>query len=311
MMKAVVSVLVPVHNVESYLPQCLDSIIGQTYPNLQIILIDDGSTDRSWKIMQIYASKDSRIEVYRQENQGVSSTRNKLLEKVKGDYILFVDADDWIELNMMEYLVSKLEESQSDMVTCDMVINDEPVSDVYIQKIYSREKAIERFLYHQEFRGSLCTKLFKYSSISDCYFDSNISLGEDALFCWHVLQNTTSVLFTQRQLYHYRMNDDSICHSTFGPKKLTAHYVWEQICTETKQWCPYNLTIAQARHCIEDVLLLRDAVKSNYPIKSDIELLQSTISRYWPCLYKVPITSLKMKIFAMVVSQIKVIAKFF
>lgn len=310
-MKAVVSVLVPVYNVDSYLPQCIDSILGQTYPHLQIILLDDGSTDKSFEIMQFYASKDSRLEIYHQQNHGVSITRNKLLEKVKGDYILFIDADDWLELNMIKFLVDKLEEYQADMVTCGNVIDDARASKTFTQKIYFREKAIERFLYHQEFRGTLWNKLMKASIIQNCKFQPGISLGEDALFCWHVLQNTSSVLFTDRQLYHYRMNDDSICHSTFGPKKLSAHYAWEQICAETMQWYPHYLTIAQARHCIEDVLLLREAVKSKYQVQSDIELLQSTISKYWHCMNKVQITSLKMKFFAMIVSKFRVFAKWF
>ena len=105
MNKPLVSILVPVYNVEAYLPQCLDSLVGQTYPHLQIVLIDDGSTDGSWRVMQEYASRDERIEIYHQENQGVGATRNHLLEKIKGDYVLFVDSDDWVEENHIETLL--------------------------------------------------------------------------------------------------------------------------------------------------------------------------------------------------------------
>ena len=100
-----ISILIPIYNVESYLPQCLDSIVQQTYKNLQIVLIDDGSQDHSLTICHDYATKDNRIEVYSQKNQGVAATRNHLLEKVKGDYVLFVDSDDWIEADMIENLV--------------------------------------------------------------------------------------------------------------------------------------------------------------------------------------------------------------
>lgn len=311
MVKPLVSVLIPVYNAEIYLSQCLQSVISQTYAQLQIVLVDDGSNDGSWDIMASRALLDERIEIYHQENQGVAITRNNLLDKVKGDYLLFVDADDWIEPNMIEFLLYKMHESQADIVTCGNVINDEPASDDYYECSLVKNKAIERFLYHKEFRGSLCTKLMKTSLVHNCRFHCGITLGEDALFCWHALQNSLKVLFTDRQLYHYRMNDNSICHSSFSPKKLSAHFVWEQICAETEISWPQYLQIARARHCIEDVLLLRDAIKSNYSEDADIKLLQNTISKYRTNLYKIPITSFKMKVFAAIVSKFSCFAKFF
>lgn len=306
-----VSILIPAYNVEKYLPTCLDSVLGQTYQDLQVVIIDDGSKDRTLQVCRAYSEKDDRVEYYSQENQGVAATRNHLLEKVKGDYVLFIDADDWMELDMVDFLMTKIIETQADLVTCGNVINNAPISIQYNQKFLSRENAIERFLYHLEFRGALWNKIFNANILHNCRFNTTISLGEDALFCWHVLQHTNSVIYTDRQLYHYRMNDCGICHSTFGPRKMSAHYAWEQICTETNQWCPQNLAIAQARHCIEDVLLLRDAIRSNYPNKPDIKLLQSIIFSYWSFLLKVHITSFKMKVFALIVSKFSSFAKFF
>ena len=298
-----VSILVPCYNVEKYITQCLDSIIHQTYTNLQIVLVDDGSSDNTLNILNEYASKDSRIEVYHQENQGVAIARNVLLSKIKGDFFLFVDSDDWIELDMVEFLVGKVKETKADVITCGNVINDNPVSSEYNHKILLRNEAIERFLYHIEFRGSLCNKLVNSSLLHNCKFHCGISLGEDALFCWHFLQYANKVLFTDRQLYHYRMNNDSICHSTFGPKKLSAHIAWEQICNETKIWWPQYLQIAQARHCIEDVLLLRDAAHSGYKNKNDIRMLQKSISKTLTSIFKVNITSLRMKLYAIIISK--------
>lgn len=297
-----VSILVPCYNVEKYIKQCLDSIIHQTYTNLQIVFVDDGSSDNTLNILNEYASKDSRIEVYHQENQGVATARNVLLSKIKGDFFLFVDSDDWIELDMVEFLINKVKETKSDVVTCGNVINDTPVSSEYNHKILLRNEAIERFLYHIEFRGSLWNKLVKTSLLHNCKFHCGISLGEDALFCWHFLQYADKVLFTNRQLYHYRMNNDSICHGTFGPKKLSAHIAWKQICDETNKWWPQYLQIAQARHCIEDVLLLRDAAHSGYKNKNDIRMLQKSISKLLPMLFQVNITTFRMKCYAILIS---------
>ena len=104
-----VSVLIPVYNVAQYLPKCLDSIVNQTYQQLQVVVVDDGSSDKSLFIAKDYAAKYPFVEVYHQENAGVAAARNNLLSHVKGDYILFVDSDDWLELDMIEFLISKIE----------------------------------------------------------------------------------------------------------------------------------------------------------------------------------------------------------
>ena len=115
-MQELVSVIIPVYNVEKYLSKCLDSIVNQTYNNLQIILVNDGTKDNSLEICQNYQNKDSRIQVINKENGGLSSARNKGLEYAEGKYCLFVDSDDYVELDLIESAVSKMEEVNADMV---------------------------------------------------------------------------------------------------------------------------------------------------------------------------------------------------
>lgn len=278
-----VTILIPVYNVERYLPQCLDSILQQSYKDLQVVLVDDGSKDGSWTVMQEYAARDSRIEIYHQENQGVSAARNALLDKVAGDYVLFVDSDDWIEPETVEYLVAKAESCNADIVKCNMVINDTEVNKApYNEVAWNQETAIENFLMHTVFRGSLCDKLVRASLYKDIRFDNKISYGEDALAVWHALQKTNNVVMTDRQLYHYRMNNTSISHQTFGDKKLTGHLTWSIITEETSQWWPQYLHIAQARWGMEDMYLLRQAAQSNYPCNDAIRQLQKTVKGFIP-----------------------------
>ena len=123
-----ISILIPAYNAAVFLPKCLDSVHNQTYRDLQVVIVDDGSKDNTLELCQSYAKNDNRIEVYHQENQGVASTRNHLLEKVKGDYVLFVDADDWIEPDMVNYMVDKLSSNNHDIVTCGSVVNDKTTS---------------------------------------------------------------------------------------------------------------------------------------------------------------------------------------
>lgn len=310
-MYPLVSILVPCYNASDYLPHCLNSIIQQTYENLQIVLVDDGSIDNTWEILQAYSHKDTRIEVYRQDNQGVATTRNTLLDKVKGNYALFVDADDWIEPDMVDFLVSATIKHDVDIAICANVINDSPVDAQYSETVLSREDCIRLFLLHIDIRGSLWNKLINVSLLHNLRFHCGISYGEDALFCWNVFQNVKKVLLTTRQLYHYRMNENSLCHSTFGPKKFSGHLVWEQICNETSEMWPQYLTIAQARHCIEDTLLLRDATHSRYQDLKVINILQNNIRKLWPTLFKVDITTYRMKLYALFASFSKFLAGIF
>lgn len=302
MNKPLVSILIPVYNTEDYLPKCLDSIVNQTYSNLQVVIIDDGSKDRSLSIAQKYAKQYPYIEVYHQENQGVASTRNNLLDKVKGDYVLFVDSDDWCELDMVEFLVDKSINFNADVTICSNVINDAPVDLSYIEYPLDKNEIIKKFLFHKELRGSLCNKLVKSSLLHNLKFRTDVSYGEDALFCWHFFLKSNIVYVTTKELYHYRMNANSICHSSFSKKKLSGHFVWQQICMETATWYPQFLNIAQARHCIEDILLLRDAAHCKYKNKKDIEMLQRTVRNTRKYLNKVDITSSRMKLYAIISS---------
>ncbi len=276
-----VSILSPCYNVEKYLPKCLDTIIGQTYSNLQIVLIDDGSKDGTWEIMQEYAAKDSRIEVYHQDNKGVATTRNNLLDKVKGDFVLFVDSDDWVELTMVESLLGIQKQSDADIVVCDMVKNDN-TSDLsdksYIS--YNKEQIVKAFLEHKWLNGSLCNKLVKTSLLHNERFRCGISYGEDALFSWHLLQHVMSVVVCKLQLYHYRMNDASLSHQVWTPeKKGSATVVWHTITSETQKLYPQYVDIARARWAIEDFWGLYYASLSNYPYDRYIKERQINIKR--------------------------------
>lgn len=277
-----VTILIPCYNVGRYLPYCLDSILHQSYNNLQIVLIDDGSKDNTWEVMQRYADIDSRIEIYHQDNQGVATTRNKLLEKINGDFVLFVDSDDWIEPDMVKFLVDKANQYEADVATCGMVINDTIPSPKYVEILLDRTETIKKFLFHKELKGSLCNKLVKTSLLHNLSFDDAIGYGEDALFCWQIFLKTDKLVLTDKQLYHYRMNNQSISHNKFGDQKLTGHKVWQMITEDTMNEWPRFTDIAQARWGMESMYLLRQAGQSRYRKDKAIVELQNTVRRYIP-----------------------------
>lgn len=283
-----VSVLVPVYNAEKFLDGCVQSILSQSYKNLQIVLIDDGSKDNSWSLCQDYASRDSRIEVYHQDNQGVAETRNQLLSKAKGDYLLFIDSDDWVEPDMVEYLVSLAKAYDSEMVMCDKVINDAPPSNKGPEvKILPQEAAIEDFLHHDYFVGALWNKLFKRTATSGIHFRKEIWYGEDALFTWAVLQKVTKVVVSDKQLYHFCMNEESISHQTFGFKKLTGHQTWTIISEDVKKLWPQYTELALGTFARSDMHLLQAAAQSNYTKDKHIKELQNNVRKYYSFLYPI------------------------
>ena len=244
------------------------------------------------------------MEVYHQENAGVAAARNNLLSHVKGDYILFVDSDDWLELDMIEFLISKIEKYKVDVVTCGMVVNDTAVRKEYKQECWNQEVAIQKFLFHKELSGSLCNKLVKTSLLHNIVFHCGISYGEDALFCWQFFQNINSLLYTDRQLYHYRMNQTSISHQSWSPqKKGTDHGVWEAISSDTEKWWPQYLTIAKARFAIQDMWALYYASLSDYKYDKHIQLRQKNIRENLKNIRRSHLLGMKKYIFTWIISR--------
>lgn len=309
MQQPLVSVLIPVYNVEPFLGECIGSIINQTYRNLQVVLIDDGSKDRSWQIMQDYAARDERIEVYSQPNSGVAETRNRLLDKARGEFVVFVDSDDWIDAATIEELMRKQQEGDYDMVSYGMVAftpddvkNGRNVSETPNLTLecesYTHEESIMHFLEHINFRGSLCSKVVRRCLFDGKRFGDQISYGEDALMCWQVLQQVNGVRILPNRFYHYRMNGNSISHSKFDDRQFSAYRVWKQICADTERLWPQYLDIARARFAIEMTLLLRSAARSNYDNRDNIAVMQQVVKDYGPLIAKTHLSSWKMSAYA-------------
>ena len=302
--KPLVSILSPCYNVEPFLPQCIDSIISQTYSNLQIVMIDDGSKDDTWNILQSYAAKDSRIEFYHQENQGVASTRNNLLDKIKGDFFLFVDSDDWIEPDTVEFLLQISSSNLADIVICDMVNENHSCDKEYREELMDQETTIKKFLFHKELSGSLCNKLVKTSLLHGIRFDSHISYGEDALFCWHILQWANTVVQTNKQLYHYRMNASSLSHADWTPEeKGTCSRAWQLIANDVyKEW-PQYAHIVNTRYAIEDMWCLYYASLSDYPHNKEIIKRQKHVQSSYSLIKESGLVSKNKLFFAWICSR--------
>ena len=184
-----ISVIVPIYNVEQYLRRCIDSIINQTYKNLEIILVDDGSPDNCGQICDDYAKKDTRIKVIHKKNGGLSDARNVGLEVCTGDYISFVDSDDWIELNTYEIMMKSMNEYNADMVVSNInyVYKDKVESKYSEDKIrcFNKEEAMKELIKDGLVQAVVWNKLYKRVVIDNLRFKVG-KLNEDEFFTYKI-----------------------------------------------------------------------------------------------------------------------------
>ena len=310
-----VSILVPVYNASRWLRQCLDSIVGQTYNNLQVVLVDDGSTDNSLAICQEYAERNPFVEVYHQENRGVAAARNHLLSRIKGDYVLFVDSDDWIEPNMVETMIQLSENHSADIVVCGNRVASEQ-NEVYGSEeddkceIWSGFCVVKEFLKHTTLRGQLWNKLIRYKLFADNNFDANIGYGEDAIFLWSLLSTIDKMVWTNKPLYNYRLLASSISGQKFSYKKMSAIEVWQKICADVESRYPQYIDIAKARYGVEACCLMYNAMKTN-PEEDSLKKLRGVIRLLLPYMRCCDFVSKKMYLFAWVVVRSLRLAKMF
>lgn len=210
-----VSVVIPVYNVEKYLPECLDSVIDQTYKNLQIIIVDDGSTDSSGKICDEYAEKDNRIIVVHQKNAGAGAAKNTGLELIDGEYFSIIDSDDYIELDMYEKMINSLEKYNADIVQClfrNVFVNDSFDRKYKIKsnypKVLTSKNFLKEYLYDWKY-AIFWNKLFKSSLLKEIRFPVGRKI-DDEFFTYKLVCNAKKVVNIDNILYNYRMRKTSV-----------------------------------------------------------------------------------------------------
>lgn len=214
-----ISVIIPVYNVDRYLKQCIQSVTSQTYTNLEIIIINDGSSDNCSKICDEWAKKDSRINVIHKENQGLCAARNDGLRICKGEYISFIDSDDYADVKMIEQLYVAAKENKADISACfECAFEDgeqpviQPLSFDNI-KIENRDEFLENF--NCDFRGHVTwvwNKLFRRDCIENVFFNEKINKLEDIIFMTDIAMKMNKCVWIPKRLYFYRQHSKSTMH---------------------------------------------------------------------------------------------------
>ncbi len=221
-MKGIISVIVPVYNVEHYLSKCLDSIVNQTYQNLEIILIDDGSTDQSGSICDEYAKKDNRIVVIHQKNGGAANAKNTGLKVATGQYLAFVDSDDYLELDAYGYMINQLELHNADMIQCSFrdfyvdCMEDRIMLDKYT--IFNTEEYLKRYLIDWT-SGLLWDKLYRGELFKGVFFEENHKI-DDEFFTYQGVINAKKILHSPKIIYNYRKRKSGVMMSEESQKQI-------------------------------------------------------------------------------------------
>ena len=255
-----VSVIVPVYNTEKYLRQCVDSILEQTYGDLEIFLIDDGSPDQSGDICDEYGKKDTRIRVFHTDNHGISAARNLGLREARGEYIAFVDSDDWLDADMYEILLKRLEETGADLVTCgfwrEWPAYTEPMR--LTDAVYEGEGPLEALI-DQKITNHAWNKLYRRQLFENISYPEGRTYEDIAIM--HRLMSAVHITAAEAQpKYHYRKREDSIM------KNNTAD----------------NLA-SYARSCLERYRFIRDEKPDLFNKKHEklLRTVAEGISKLW------------------------------
>lgn len=283
--KDLISIIVPVYNVEKYLSECLDSLLNQTYQNIEIVLIDDGSTDNSGIICDEYKKKDKRIRVFHKKNGGLSDARNYGLSNINGEYLTFVDSDDIISSNYIETLFICCKKTDSDIVVCrfkrfkdkeelkNVLQSDNYLcvnsSDYYLKTLYQND--------HTIYSVSSCAKLYKKKIFKVIRFKKG-KLNEDFCIINDILNGAKKVSLVDSEMYYYRISENSITNSSFNKDKLFVLEYCNQLLNNTNDE-PVKTALMVTLYT-RSIDLLTNMKESNYKDKTIEKELWNNIKKY-------------------------------
>ena len=273
---ALISVIVPVYNVAQYLEKSIASIQQQTYQNLEIILVDDGATDESGRLCEQIAEQDERVLVYHKENEGLSQARNDGLKQAHGDYVIFIDSDDYIHPEMIASLYQQLVKEDADVSSCGVMnvyANSESPQtenqDDYF--ICDTEIFLREYLIGEKIPGTICNKLIKKEIAAQLTFPKGL-IYEDAYYHFDLIKVAKKYVVNTKPYYYYFHRGDSITTKPYTEKDLAYIDIYQKFYTEVVKEYP-NLTevaffrLAYAHFFILDKMLLDDNFKEfkDYP----------------------------------------------
>lgn len=251
-----ISIIVPVYKVEQYLPKCIDSILAQTYHAWELLLIDDGSPDNSGHICEEYAQKDERIRVFHKENGGVSSARNFGLDNAKGDYVMFVDSDDWISVDCLAICMNEILKSNLDAVQFGFISVTSNKENPKL-KVATLPLDGEQYIQTNSFNVCAGGGLYKRVIIEEnkLRFPIDLKLAEDQIFVLSFIEKAVRIKYLDHAMYYYLQREDSAVHTSKSKDMLLSS---EKLIEMSKRW-PSSKSLVDKMI----VLFVIDMIKNN------------------------------------------------
>lgn len=285
MQNELISVIVPVYNVENYLSRCVDSIINQTYSNLEIILVDDGSTDSSGIICDEYKKKDKRITVIHQENGGVSSARNRALDIIKGKYVVFSDSDDFVSKDYIMYLYKLLLKYKSDISICGLQSVGEKYAvqnkrEKSIVRVYDSRTALEMLCYQKEIANAPWGKMYKASLFNDIRYPVGRAYSEDLITTYKLIDKSAKIVKGSKKIYFYYQRTDSVMHQSFSLKLMDKIEISEEVMKHIQEKYPELIKAAICRFFISNVQVLRVLPYKDKKYQHELKFIKENIRLY-------------------------------
>lgn len=278
-----ISILVPMYNTEKTIKRCIQSVLKQTYTNIEIVLLDDGSVDNTYNIAKSLADTDSRIKLLQKPNEkNLSKTRNYLLDNYSGQYVMWLDSDDVLHKKYVERLYSTLIKTNADLAICGFSLQfaNLPLIQPLIRrtKIFTGRDIYANIMLNQNIGFSLWNKIFKRELIDNIKFDENVYFGEDFVFVLNYIKKVKSIAFTNSKLYKYIVRPGSETTKKFSHKKMSfVYYLEDLLSKETNEDIKSNIS---AWLSITGNLLLFTAKRSKYDNIEDINKLYEIIEKY-------------------------------
>ncbi len=231
-MSDLISIIIPVYNVENYFSRCIESVLAQTYRNIEIILVDDGSTDSSGMLCDKYSEKDDRIKVIHKENGGLSDARNTGLEYMTGNYVIFIDSDDVVSHDIVYHLYHVTVDSGADIGICDLMHCYDEDTIIYEleteKKVFSSEEAICEMLYQKSFLVSAGGKIYKRQCFGTIRFPYGM-LFEDSAVMYQIFERAETIVYSNAKLYGYMHREGSITTQRFSSRDCDILKICSQI----------------------------------------------------------------------------------
>ena len=277
------TIIIPVYNTKDYLDECVRSVLGQSYTNLEILLVDDGSTDCSGKMCDDFAAEDSRVRVIHRQNGGLSAARNTGIDAATSDYLIFLDGDDYLTPIAVEQLIATIADNACPIGVCTFAMEESALSPALVDRVFtcSSSEAIREMYTEKTFFTTAGSKIFRKKLFDNIKFPQGL-LYEDFAVMYRLFDAAKTVAFADAKIYYYRYTPTGITKSSFKKKHMDYFTVTDEVTAYIAEYHPERLSLVNDRTVRNAISFYRKMSESGYDDKEDLSRVRGYVKKhYW------------------------------